>query len=1062
MINRSPVSSRKIGFGRNATEMQPRSPGVWRERITGNHLKRLFLFPVLAWFLLSGTTLTAQQKNISGIITAEEDGIPLMGVNIVVKGKAVGTVTGPDGDYALSVPDGSEVLVFSFMGFETQEIPINNRPEINVVLKSDSQNLDEVVVIGYGTQKKRDVTGAISSVSEESIVERQPVDVFDALQGQAAGVQINTDSRPGGGASIRIRGTATLQGGQDPLYVVDGVPMDNINGINPNDIQSMEILKDAASGAIYGSRSANGVVIITTKKGVEGKPRIDVRYNVMFSELSHKLPQATADDRRLYDRKRTSSEEIPSLNSDSLNPSFNADNDLQSMLTRTAVRHQLDLSVSGASDKMNYYANLGYLSDEGIIINSWSRRARSRINLDFKLSPRLTFGNRMNFSFQSENRINEGMTLSQAMQRPPTFQVYFPDGSLAPTLGGRRNPVAWALLYVNEFKYYEANVYNYLTFNITDDLKITSDFNVRAQYGEHTFFSPKLLSNDLQQNSGGYSNSFDIYWMQQNYLNYDKTINEDHTINAVLGMSAEKWVDNGAQIEGNTYVSESILTTNAIQDKILSDIYNDRSTHTLVGIFARLGYSYKGKYIFNANIRRDGSSRFGKENRWGTFPSASVGWRFSDESFMQGLSNILDDGKLRASYGETGNERIGNYDALDRYTFGNNYYNGVLGIVPSSSLGNSELSWETTKQFNVGIDLTFLKNRINFVADYYKKTTEDLLYSAPLPGEVGYTSTRVNIGSIQNEGFEFAINTYPVRNEKFTWNLSYNMSFNKDKVLKLYDGIPLTPNGRWYLEEGGRLGDFYGWKNLGVYRYDESNAYTPDWQMLEPVFNNGEFSGQYLLDGQPYGGEIKQLRTPGGVSGGGDVIWQNTNGEDDIIDDKDRVVLANAQPKFIAGIYNQFDYKSFSFSFNVYVQWGNTIYNRGRRNQSTFNGTNLTPDKYIIRDAWENPGDITRVPKVPDASRMGNMQELNSYFLEDGSFIRLRNVKLTYKLNPVIAEKLKMDGLSVYLYGNNLLTWTNYLWYDPEIPMGSPLSMGEDNGRYPRSRQMGLGLNINF
>lgn len=1014
-------------------------------------------------FFIALAQVAWSQHTVSGKVTAE-DGLALPGVNVLVEGTSVGTTTDADGKYTLDVQSTNATLVFTFIGYTTQRVAVGNQTTIDQKLEPDLHSLEEVIVVGYGTQKKRDVTGSIASVSSEKIAERQPTDVFDALQGQAAGVMINTESRPGGnGASIRIRGTSTIQGGEAPLYVVDGVPVDNINAINPNDIQSMEVLKDAASSAIYGSRSANGVIIITTKKGEIGKPQIDVRYNTMFSTLAHKLPQATADDRRLFDKKRTGDDQT--LNTDSLNPSYNSDNDLQDMLTRTAVRQQVDLNVSGASDKLNYYTSLGYLGDEGIIINSWSKMARARINVDYKATDRLTYGNRMQFSYQLENRINEGNTLKQAMQRPPTFRVYFPDGTFAPNLGGRKNPVAEALLYKNEYKTYGGSVYNYLTYKIFDFLKLTTDFNVRMQFEDHLYFSPKLLSNDGTQNNGGYSDGKDIYWMQQNYLNFDKTFG-DHAINAVAGISMEKWIEQNMQIEGNNYVTEAILTSNSIQDKILTEVYNNESRHTMVGMFGRLGYSYKGRYIMNATVRRDGSSRFGKDNRWGVFPSAAIAWRFTDEPFLAWTNQYLDDGKFRASYGATGNERIGNYDALSLYTFGSNFYNGVLGIVPSEDdtkyrMGNNALSWETTKQLDIGMDLTFVNNRVTFTADYYRKTTTDLLYDAPLPGELGYNAVRVNVGSIQNEGVEFMINTYPVRNGKVTWNLSYNMSFNNDKVLELYGGIPITSSSRWFLEEGGRLGNFYGWKNQGVYQYNESNAYTPDWQRLTPVFDSNGTFVNYTYNGQAYTGEVKQLRMPGGVSQGGDVIWANMNG-DDIIDDKDRMVLANAQPKFFAGLYNSISYKGFNLAFNIYVQWGNTIYNKGRRDQSTFNGTNLTPDKYIIRDAWFQPGDITDVPRVPGASTMGNMPELNSYFLEDGSFIRLRNVKLSYSVGRELASKVKLKGASVYIYGNNLITWTNYSWFDPEIPLGSPLTMGEDNGKYPRSRQIGVGVNLNF
>jgi TonB-linked SusC/RagA family outer membrane protein len=1014
-------------------------------------------------FFIAFAQVVWSQQIVSGKVTAE-DGLALPGVNVLIEHTANGTTTDSEGKYSLSVGSADAILVFSFIGYKTSRVPVGNQTTINQMLEQDLQSLEEVIVVGYGTQKKRDVTGAIASVNADKIAERQPTNVFDALQGQVAGVMINTESRPGAGASIRIRGTATIQGGENPLYVVDGVPVENINGINPADIQSMEILKDAASSAIYGSRSANGVILITTKRGEIGKPRIDLQYNTMLSTLAHKLPQATANDRRLYDKKRTGDDQT--LNTDSLNPSYNSDNDLQDMLTRTAIRQQVDLSVSGANEKLSYYTSLGYLNDEGIIINSWSKMARARINVDYKATDKLTYGNRMQFSYQLENRINEGNTLKQAMQRPPTFRVYFPDGTFAPNLGGRKNPVAEALLAKNEYKTYGGSFYNYLSYQIADGLKFTTDFNIRVEVEDRLFFSPKLLSNDGKQNSGGYSTAKDLYWMQQNYLNFDKTFG-DHTINAVAGISAEKWIDQNMQIEGNNYVTEAILTSNAIQDKILTEIYNNESRHTMVGMFGRLGYSYKGRYIVNTTLRRDGSSRFGKDNRWGLFPSVALGWRFTDEQFMSWATRFLDDGKFRVSYGATGNERIGNYDALELYTFGENFYNGVLGIIPSEDdnkyrMGNSALSWETTKQFDAGIDLTFVNNRVTFTADYYRKVTSDLLYDAPLPGELGYTSVRVNVGSIQNEGFEFMINTYPVRNSKVTWNLSYNMSFNNDKVLELYGGVPITSNSRWFLEEGGRLGNFYGWKNLGVYQYDESNAYTPTWERLTPVFDEGGTFTGYTFNGQAYTGEVKKLRMPGGTSQGGDVIWYNANGSDDMIDDKDRVILANAQPKFIAGLYNQVSYKGFSLAFNIYVQWGNTIYNKGRRDQSTFNGTNLTPDKYIIRDAWFQPGDVTDVPRVPDASTMGNMPELNSYFLEDGSFIRLRNVKLSYSLDKALVSKVKLKGASVYVYGNNLVTWTNYLWFDPEIPLGNPLTMGEDNGKYPRSRQIGVGVNLNF
>jgi TonB-linked outer membrane protein, SusC/RagA family len=996
------------------------------------------------------------QRVVSGKVT-DEGGVGIPGVNVILENTTTGTTTDSEGTFSLSVNNDNVVLVFSFIGYATQRIEAGNQTTINVQMLPDEKTLQEVVFVGYGSQPKADVTGAIASVSAKAIEERQPVDVFEAMQGLAAGVQINTDPRPGGQPSIRIRGTSTLEGGTEPLFVVDGVPVDNINAINPNDIQSMEILKDASSAAIYGSRSANGVIIITTKKGVQGKPRIDVRYNTMLSTLAHKIEQATADDRRLYDRKRTSSATIPSLPADSLNPARNADNDLQEILTRTAVRHQVDFSVSGANDKLNYYTSLGYLRDDGIIHNSWANLARARINIDYKASEKFTFGNRMNFSHEKKNFINEGRVLQQAINRPPTFQLYYPDGTYAPSLGGRRNPLAFATEQVNEFQTYSATIYNYLSFQITDGLKLTTDFNIRGEFEDHLEFSPLIV----EGTEGSYSNAFDTYWMQQNYLNYDKEFG-DHKINAVVGISTEKWVDRNIQIEGENYVSESVVTTNAIADKFIDEINNTESRHAMVGMFGRASYNYKGKYIVNGTVRRDGSSRFGADNRWGYYPSASVGWRFTDESFMSWAQNVLDDGKFRASYGETGNDRIGNYNHLELYEFGDNFYNEVLGVVPSSTLGNPTLGWETTRQLNIGTDLSFFQGRVSFVADYYVKTTEDLLYQQALAPELGYEDIYVNVGSIENRGFEFMINAFPLKSTRVNWNVGYNMAFNNSKAVEFFNGRPFIHQNRWLIEEGGELGVFYGYKSLGVYPYAESNAWTPDGQRLEPVFSEETFTGDYLLDGAAYTGEIKKMSIPGGyVAAGGDMIWHDANG-DFIIDDQDRLVLGNAQPDFTANLFNQIDYKGFSLSFNFYVQWGNEIYDYIRYDEGDFNGTNQTPDRLIIQAAWEKPGDITWVPRVPQARQVGNMREISSIYIENGSFIRLRNARLTYRFNRSLTDRLKLDGLSIYAYGNNLLTWTNYFWFDPEIPLGSPLEMGIDEGRSPRSRQAGLGINVNF
>ena len=1012
---------------------------------------RVFILLLILFSCLHSTF--AQNTTVRGTVN-DANGKGLGAVTVTVKGTTIGTSTNNAGKFSLTVPGPKSVLVFSSVGYTTKEITVGSQTDLTVSLAAGNISMDEVVVIGYGTQRKKDVTGAISSVSAKQIEERQAVDVLDAMQGQAPGLQIAQESgRPGAGNSVRIRGIGTLQGGADPLYIVDGAQGVNIDGINPNDIESIEILKDAASAAIYGSRSANGVVIITTKKGKEGKPTLDVRYLTSLSQLSHKIPQANAAERRLLDLKRGNS---GGLNTDSLNPSFNADNDHQDMLTRTANRQQVDISLGGASQNLNYYGSIGYLKDEGIIINSWAKILRGRFNIDYRATPKLTYGNRIQFSYSTENRINEGNTLNQAIQRPPNFRIYFADGTLAGQIGGRRNPVAEALLRKNEYQIPDGNFYNYISYQFLPSLKLTVDANVKATYTHNLQFAPKLLSNTGIDNDGSDEQKWQTYWMTQAYLNYNKTLGGDHLLTGLLGVSADRNFMRDMEVGGTTYVTEEVTTQNSPQ--VYTIPTNSEQRYTSVSAFGRLGYSYKGKYLLNSNFRADASSKFGKDNRWGYFPSISAGWRFSEEPFMQWAYKYLDDGKIRASWGLTGNDRIGEYDAIRTYTFGNNWYNGVSGVAPNSTFGNPALSWEETKQFNLGVDLSFLRGRLNITADYYNKITDKLLYQAPLSYETGFEEVNVNIGSIQNKGFEFIINGSPVRNNNFSWNVIYNMSFNNATIKSLYGNVPII-GGNWITQEGQRLGDFFGWQALGVYQYDESNAYTDDWEHLTPVMTGGTFSG-YTLNGKAYNGRVNKLKTQGNVLKGGDMIWANNN-KDSVIDDADRVPLGNAQPKWIAGLSNQFTYKNISLSFNVYVSWGGLLYDRGRQQLNTNATSNVTPDPEYINNSWWHPGDITQWP-VAKNNGMGNARELSSQYLEDASFIRLRNVRLSYALPKNITAKAKMKGATVYLYGNNLLTWTNYFWYDPEVAFNNALQMGQDNGRYPRKREFGAGLNLNF
>jgi len=995
-----------------------------------------------------------QQREISGKVS-DEQGMPVAGVTVKVKDTQTLTTTDNEGIYHIGITTDQAVLVFSTIGFSTEERMVSSNLTVDVVLKTLVSDLDEVVVIGYGSEKKRDVTGAIVSIKSTDIEKRNPIDVFEAIQGKTPGVEVTSNSgAPGDESTVRIRGTATFDSGVNPLYIVDGAPIEDISGINPNDIESIEILKDAASAAIYGSRSANGVILITTKKGILGTPKFDVRYLQSFKQMAHMIPQSNATERRI--QSPTGVTEI-----DSLNPAYSSDNYYQDLLSRTAVRNQVDLSVRGANEGMSYYGSLGYLNDEGIILNSYAKTIRSRFNVDFKLSKKSTFGNRIQLSYQTGNRINEGSVLLQGLLRPAQYRIYLPDGSLAGLVQARSNPVAWAQTYINRNSLYQANIYNYFNYQIADYLKFTVDATVNGRYNENFIFSPKVLSS-VENNSANDRRDFDTYLQSQGYLNYNQTLASDHTLTGVLGVSVDKDTRKYIRLSATDFLTEAIETFNAAQLFNQNNTLTFASRNASLSAFGRVGYSYKGKYIFNSNVRADGSSRFGKDKRWGFFPSVSAAWRISDEPFMAFSNDYLNDAKFRVSYGLTGNDRIGDYDAIQRYSFGQYYYDGVSGVVPNTLFGNNTLGWETTKQFNLGVDLSFFNNRLSIVADYYDKLTTDLLYSAPLPDESGYSSVKVNVGSIKNKGFEFGINSIPVQKNDFTWAVDYNMSFNKTSVTELYNGISMIPASgttTWWVEEGQQLGNFYGWNSLGVYQYDESNAYTPNWEQLDPIFDAaGEFV-EYRYNGQAYNGEVQKMKGSGIILKGGDVNWEDLN-KDGLIDDADRQILGNAQPLFTAGLNNSFAYKNFTFSFGIYTSWGGKLFNYARYYLNSYKSSTVTPQPDIIRSRWKKQGDVSIYPRSGNYAY--NQREISSIYVEDASFIRLRNAKLSYELPQELYSKLKVNGFSVYAYGNNLLTWTNYRWFDPEISPGSPLTMGKDSGRYPRNREIGFGVNINF
>jgi len=1020
----------------------------------------LFLFLALGSI---GLPVFAQQNiRLSGKVTNKK-GEALQGVTVRIKGKSQGTSTDATGKYQLDVAPSSTV-VFSQVGMKEQERTVGNQRQLDVTLEDSDNALDEIVVTGYGgVAKKRDLTGAISSVNAKKIEERQPINLFDALQGQAAGVLIVNDGggAPGATGSIQVRGTSTLNGGNGPLYLVDGVINPDGATINPTDIENIEVLKDAASASIYGSRAANGVILITTKRGSEGRPMVNVNYNHLFGRLAHYIPVSNSAEVRAF-------RYIQGLNTntDSINPSFNSDNDLQRLLLgNLAQKKEIKMSVSGGQKNLRYYSSLNYLDDKSIILNSYAKRLQSRINVEYQFSSKLRYSNNISFSWQKGNTIPIGNTIRVVMDRPAYSLIYYPDGSLTSYIGSKRNPVANALFEKNIDETYSGQLNNQLDYQIRDDLKFTTLFNVRLDNLQNTQFSPRFLSANKDQNSGTNEFNKTFTWEFQSYLNYNKTFAQDHNVTALLGFSSDRRRYDRFHSEYMNSVNEEVLVT--FPDYLTpSKTYTTATANASASVFSRIGYNYKGRYLVQGSYRRDGSSRFGAANKWGNFLSASAAWRFSDENFMKWAKPALVDAKLRYSIGQLGNDKVGDYESYTKVAFGGSY-NGVGGAALTSTFGNNRIKWETTTQNNVGLDLTFLNGRLGFTADYYVKTTTDLLYPRELAKETGYAKVNVNLGTIRNRGMEFVISGKPIVTPDFSWEVNGNISFERGKIVKLADGIPFFPGNKWYAEEGGRIGNFYGWRHLGVYSWDESNAYNDNWEKLtlvlddqgKPMYRDGK--AVYTFNGSDYQGTVHQLYAPDGKLKGGDAEWLN-NKKDSLINDEDRMILGNATPNFYFGFMQTFRYKRFTLNVLFNGSFGGEVYNALLQRQNYPSNTGAgSPD--MVYNVWRKPGDVAKYPNYVERNNRGNLKtNQNSLYIEDATFVRLSSARLAYTFDPQLINRLKMKGLTAFVYGSNLLTWTNYRGYDPEFSTNNPLTPGEDDGRYPRRREFGFGVNINF
>lgn len=1008
------------------------------------------------WFLIFCAVAKgyAQDLTVTGKITDETMGEPLLGVNVIEKGTSNGVSSDINGDYTIKNVSSESILIFSYLGFTDQEIKVGTKKQIDVVLQQAVDELDELVIVGYGTKKKRNLTGSIVSVGSDAIDKSNLQDPISILQGRAAGVQVTSNSgAPGGGMSIKVRGNSSLNSGNSPLYVIDGVPIESnslssLNGsenfglnpladINPGDIASMEILKDAASTAIYGSRAANGVVIITTKRGLSGKAQVDLSITSGVSEIPRMLSVLNASQYRsaILDSYRNMDNPVTpnGIIIDSLNPKNNGDVDWQRELLRIAPETKINLSVRGGSENLKYAWSSSFLDQDGIILNSNYRRVTSRLNVDFKVSDKITFGQSISYTNGVNNRINAGgsenlSVIRELLVRPPIFAAYLPDGSYNGYQFGRRNPIGLAELATHVNKSNRITGNQYVEYEIIEGLTLKSNLNLDYISMKEDEFIPSTLDYREGYNSGKVRAINNLTWGNETFLTFNRQLGESHNLSALAGLSFQDWNYEVVGLDGMFFSSDKIPTLNGA-GTISNQEVNIITQHSMLSYFGRVSYDYRGKYLFEANIRADGSSRFGKDNRFGYFPSAAIAWRFSDESLFEN-ANFLNDAKLRLSVGQTGNEAIGNYTSQGEFAVGNNYLD-FSGAAPTV-MPNSGLTWETTTQYNAGLDISLWNHRVTLNADVYLKNTDDLLYNVPIPRTTGFSYVTQNIGSIENKGVELSINTRNLVGD-FSWETNFNISYNRNKITDLPENLltnGFIQNGKYHiLKEGSPIGTFYGYKFNGVYARDEDNV-------------------NQVTDG-----------ALGKVFKGGDPIWDDLNG-DNIIDENDKQIIGDATPDFFGGINNTFSYKGLSLGVFFQFSYGNDIYSEiNHQRNSVVRYNNLSTDAL---NRWRKQGDVTNFPKPVSDDPLRSDSRIQSRWVEDGSYIKLKNINLRYRFPEQMVSNLGLRKLEIYTSAVNVLTWTHYTGFDPDVNSYSGLREGLDEGSYPQSRTITLGLNIGF
>ncbi|MEI7503624.1 MAG: SusC/RagA family TonB-linked outer membrane protein, partial [Paludibacter sp.] len=792
------------------------------------------------------------------------------------------------------------------------------------------------------------------------------------------------------------------------------------------------------------------------------KPKVSISYSMKQSQIAHTLAQMNRLEGSKYDAVRKYlSGDYSISNRDSLNPAFTADNFYQELLFRKAYTQQVDASIAGTDreKKLKYFISAGFLDEQGIQLNTYNKRLSSRINVDYLATPKLSIGNRASVTLGNIRTAN-GSTRVQLLSRPANYSVYEPDGSYTPVLSGRPNPLAATLLGPTDTKNYNINLNEYLEYKILPELRFKTTISGSFNQSNVNSFSPSILDQAARAKSTN-SNSSQFNWTHDDVLTYSKNFNKDHDVVLMGGFSLQQYATDKTILNVTDNISDGIPISNYFGGITLPTTNTTWTGYSMPSFFGRASYNYKSRYLLNSNIRYDASSRFGPNNRWALFPSVSVGWRFSDESFFKWAKPALKDAKLRLSYGVTGNQNTGNFASKDLYT--TSIYGTYVGMSPSQ-LSNPDLRWEQTEQINAGLDLIFLEGRVNLTLDYYQKQTSDVLYNVKIPQTNFPSSLFQNVGNVDNKGFEITINTTNISTQDFEWSTSLNLSFNRNIISSIPEGGRKYINNVYIIDKGYAVSTLFGYKRQAVFAYNESNAFTPEWKQLTPIFDvKDRFTG-YQLDGAAYTGEIKQLRyssVGGAIFKGGDTMWDDVN-KDGVINEDDRQVLGCGQPDLSGGFNTDIRYKNFTFSAFFSFVVGGDVYNKTEEARSNYKLSSLNRvNPLTFANSWMAPGDIAFYPSPSNAAALDNTREASNLWISDGSYIRLKNIRLNYLLPKKISKSLGVESVNIYAMMQNFLTWTNYKGFDPEIPNGG-FSVGYDYISYPKSKDMLFGLNLNF